>query len=92
MDSFRVKHVVNEVAASLEQHGALPNYKAQARETCKEVAVLLLEGKAGYDRLNVSITADDHKSLRTGAARAEHAVSTAAARWNAKRASLGEVG
>lgn len=90
MDSFRVKHVVNEVGASLEQHRALPNFDQHSRETLREVAVLLLEGQAGYDRLNIVVP--NYQGLRTSAERAECAVFYAAYRWNADRASSGEVG
>lgn len=90
MDSFRVKHVVNEVAAILEQHRALANFDQHARKTCREVAVLLLEGQAGYDRLSIAVP--NYQDFRTKAERAGCAVFYAAHRWNADRALSGEVG
>lgn len=89
MNSFRIKHVVNEVAAILEQHRALPNFDQHARKTCREVVVLLLEGLAAYDRLNIAVP--NYQGLRTNQ-RAECAVFHAAYRWNADRAFAGEVG
>lgn len=90
MDSFRIKHVVNEVVASLENHRALPNFDQHARKTCWEVAVLLLEGQAGYDRLDIAVP--NYQGLRTNAQLAECAVFFAAHRWNADRALSGKVG
>lgn len=90
MDSFRIKRVVNEVAASLEQHRALPNFDQNARRTCREVVVLLLEGQAGYDLLNMPIV--NYQGLRTSAELAESAVRFAAVRWNENRASSGVYG
>lgn len=72
MDSFRTKHVVKEVAASLEQHRALANFHQHARKTLGEVAVLLLKGQAGYNRLNIAVP--NHQGLITSGLRAECAV------------------
>lgn len=88
MDSFRVKHVVNEVVASLATYEALPDFDQHARKTCREVATLLLEGEAGYNRLNIAV--DNYQGLRTHAERAQSAVLHAAARWNADRAHAGD--
>lgn len=90
MDPFRIKHVLNELAAFLKQHRALPNFAQLARRACWEVAVLLLEGQAGYDRLHIA--APGLQGLRTPAQLAEHAVFAVASRWNADRASSGVVG
>lgn len=90
MDSFRIKRVVNEVAASLEQHRALPNFDQNARRTCREVVVLLLEGQAGYDSLNMPVV--NYQGLRTSAELAGSAVLFAAIRWNENRASSGVYG
>lgn len=90
MNSFRIKHVVNEVAAILEQHRALPNFDQHARKTCREVVVLLLDGEAGYHRLNIAVP--NYQGLRTNPRRAECAVFHAVYRWNADRALSGEVG
>ncbi|KAL2275562.1 hypothetical protein FJTKL_01952 [Diaporthe vaccinii] len=90
MNSFRIKHVVNEVAAIVEQHRALPNFDQHARKTCREVVVLLLDGQAGYHRLNIAVP--NYQGLRTNPRRAECAVFHAVYRWNADRALSGEVG
>lgn len=90
MDSFRIKRVVNEVIASLEQHRALPNFDRNARRTCRDVVILLREGQAGYDRLYMPVV--NYQELHTSAELAESAVRFAAIRWNENRASSGVYG
>ena len=88
MDSLRIKHVVNEVAASLGEHKALPNFDQHARKTCEEVAILLLEDRAGYNRLNIA--AANYQDLRTTAELIRIAVLSVASRWNGERMNSGD--
>lgn len=91
MDSFRIKRVVNEVVASLQQHRDLDNFDQHVRKTCGQVAFLLLEGQAGYNRLKFVIP-PHYQGLHTSAQLAECAVFFAAIQWNVDRAVSGVVG
>ncbi|KAJ0120762.1 hypothetical protein J7T55_015495 [Diaporthe amygdali] len=91
MDSLQIKFVLNEVQARLERCRALPNFDQHSRGMCKEVAILLLQGEAGYERLNIAAN-HNHQGPQSDAHLAAEAVSHASQRWNAEMERLGKVG
>lgn len=91
MDSLRIKFVLIEVQAGLERCRALPNFDQHSRGMCKEVAILLLQGEAGYERLNIAVN-HNHQGPQTNAHLAAEAVLHASQRWNTEMKRLGKVG
>jgi hypothetical protein len=88
MNSFRVKHVLNEVSAILVGFQGLPNLNDHIRRTNWLVATLLREGREGYNRLHIPV--EDYNMMRTNAALVQRAVLVAASLWNQERAKNGD--